>query len=206
MPLFLDKEDLLPSARLLVWKTTETTEELVQMANLSPEERAKLQSIVLEKRQREWLDTRLLLKQYHADRELTYLPNGKPVFKDGSHLSISHCEEYVGIISAPASIGMDIQSPDKKLLIIQKKFCNAQELAFILEGEEGLVHTTMIWSIKEAIFKVFGENVLYAGNITVSPFNVEDEILKAHYKGIHGEREFELVHFMMERCHVVVTQ
>ncbi len=191
---------------MLVWDTKETIDELIAIAQLNTEERRVFDQIVLEKRKREWLDTRILLKTYFPNKELGYYDNGKPVFTDGVNLSISHCEDFVGLIVSEKSIGMDIQNPDKKLLLIQKKFCNEQELLFIPPGVEGLAHTTMIWSAKEAIFKVFGENVLFADHITLSPFDITDETLRAHYKGIHGEREFELIHFMMDHCHVVVTQ
>jgi 4'-phosphopantetheinyl transferase len=206
MPLLIDTTDINPGKRLLVWDSQETTEELVAIAHLNEQEMAKLSFIQLEKRKREWLDTRILLKTYHNDKTIAYLENGKPVFTDGTHLSISHCADLVGIITADESIGMDIQNPDKKLLLIQKKFCNGQELQYIPSGEAGLVHTTIIWSAKEAIFKVFGENVPFADDMTIRPFAVEDAIIHADYDGVYGQRHFALTHLMHGEYHILIAQ
>lgn len=206
MPLHLDSTQLKHGQRLVLWKTTETTDELISIANLHEAELEELNNIQLEKRRREWLDTRILLKTFFPKEKLGYLENGKPVFKDGSHLSISHCEDFVGIIVSDKSIGMDIQNIDKKLLLIQKKFCNEKELSFIPKGEEGLELTTIVWSAKEAIFKVFGENVLFAGHITMRPFSAQDKTIIADYAGIYGKRVFELEHLMVDDFHFVIAQ
>lgn len=205
MPLLIDNTDIHPGKRLLIWNTQETTEQLIALACLNEQELAALHQIPLEKRKREWLDTRILLKSFFPDKKIAYLHNGKPVFDDGSHLSISHCDNLVGIITSDSSIGMDIQNPDKKLLKIQKKFCNEQELSFIPAGEAGLLHTTIIWSAKEAIFKVFGENVPFADDMTIRPFDVEDAVIYADYDGIHGKRVFELTHLRIDDYHLVIA-
>src|SRR5690606_15270675 len=81
MPLHLDSSQLKHGQRLVVWKTTESTRELIDLAKLNEGELGELKSIHLEKRQREWLDTRILLNTFFPEKELDYLANGKPVFK-----------------------------------------------------------------------------------------------------------------------------
>ena len=65
-----------------VWKIEETSEELLLMLDLRSEYQSFLQHITAEKRRREWLATRVLLKElagkelliaYHADGA-PYLP------------------------------------------------------------------------------------------------------------------------------------
>lgn len=206
MPLLLDTSEIQHGKRLLIWDTQESTDELITLAQLDEQEMMKLGSIQLDKRKREWLDTRILLKTFFPNKKLAYLDNGKPVFEDGTHLSISHCADLVGIIVSDNSIGMDIQNPDKKLLLIQKKFCNEQELSFVPSGEAGLIHTTIIWSTKEAIFKVYGENVPFADDMTIRPFDVDDNIIYADYDGAYGKRTFELSHIKHEAYHILIAQ
>ena len=147
---------------------------------------------MLEKRKKEWLSTRALLTHTANSISLDFLPNGKPILTDNRFISISHSDDIAGIVISTSGTGMDIQSPDVKLLRIAGKFLNAHENAYLREDDERLSQLTLIWSAKEAVFKYFGEHVDFAADIRIDAFSRQPSTLTAHYNGKHGDRMFEL--------------
>jgi phosphopantetheinyl transferase len=81
----------------------------------------------------------------------------KPFLADEAfHFSISHCGDYAAaIISTNNRVGVDIEIPDAKVARIQHKFITEaeQNLLSKIDFEDKL---TMVWSIKEAMFKWYG--------------------------------------------------
>ena len=77
------------------------------------------------------------------------------------NISISHSKGYGAAIAAQHPCGIDIQSQEKSLIKVQKKYCAEQEyntlLKIIPEGSE-LSRLSLLWSAKEAIQKRFSEN------------------------------------------------
>lgn len=205
MPLWIEKHFPDKRSRLVIWNTIENSDELSMFITLNQEESFKFHAITNEKRRREWLVTQVLLKQFFPDKEPYYSESGKPMFKDGSFLSISHCDALVGIVVSDNPIGMDIQNPNEKLFRIREKFCNQRELSY-LPKEDILPYLTIIWSAKEAIFKVFGENVLFADHILVRPFTPINSVITAEYKGTHGQNIFNLIHLQKEEYHVLIAE
>lgn len=205
MPLVYFSRDLTDDALLGIWHATESTENLIEKAGLTTFEMNTLRFIKLEKRQREWLAARVLLRIMGRGANLSALPNGKPMLDSSAHISISHSMDLAGIVLAGSSIGMDIQSEDVKLLRIERKFTNDLERSFLPDNELRLTYLTLIWSAKEAIFKYFGEHVDFAGDIHVRPFHPDDKILLADYTGQHGTCVFELQHLRHKAMHIVIT-
>ncbi|WP_159441335.1 4'-phosphopantetheinyl transferase family protein [Desulfopila aestuarii] len=143
---------------------------------LNDKEIATAESFSLEKRQNEWLTTRVCAKmaalQYHATitgspislspREI-YISNnqtGRPEL-DGTltqelqstDLSISHGAGFGLALIADSRCGIDIQEPRDSIIRVRDKFCTPEE-------EELLHHTlgelperhylTLLWTAKEA--------------------------------------------------------
>jgi phosphopantetheinyl transferase len=81
----------------------------------------------------------------------------KPFLADEAfHFSISHCGDYAAaIVSTQNRVGVDIEIPHPKVERIQHKFITEQEQKLLakINFENKL---TMVWSIKEAMFKWFG--------------------------------------------------
>ena len=121
MPLIVHPDSLSNERNYFFWHATESSDELSRLVNLTEEQKAFLAGLSLEKRKREYLSTRLLLNLASPEKELKFLTNGKPVFTDGSHLSISHCENLAGLITSSGNVGLDIQNPDEKLRKIRMK-------------------------------------------------------------------------------------
>lgn len=146
-----------------------------------------------EKRKREWLVLKML--QHEAGIEtVDYRENGKPFLTDGRGISISHGESLAAILVAGKNAGLDIQKPDEKLKNIRHKFCNEQELKFCTGADDELDKLTIMWSVKEAVFKFFGEQVHFARDISVKPFEHSYSEIYASYNGRHGARSFSIAH------------
>ncbi len=175
----------------------------MEMIELSEQEKLKLQSMKLEKRKREWLCVKILIQLFAQGKSLLFHPNGKPFFSDGFHISISHSGVLAGIIISNQSIGMDIQFVDEKIHRIQHRFLHKKEYEYLPEAKQRVDFLTIIWSVKEAVYKYFGEEVDFAQDIYVLPFALGEKNVYANYNGLHGSFEFELSILNLEGCNVI---
>jgi 4'-phosphopantetheinyl transferase len=205
MPLILYQREVSGTATLAVWRATETTAELERRAALSAADKETYLGVKLEKRRREWLAVRILLRLIAHQRHLAFLGNGKPVLFPSGHVSISHSGDLAGVVIAQHPVGLDIQGIDERISRIATKFCNEQEFRFLPEGTLRLEHLTIIWSAKESVFKYFGERVDFSDDIHVAPFHYRHTELKASYNGIHGRQEFVLTNVPFHGYHMVVA-
>ncbi len=205
MPLIIYQKDISDHARLAVWKMTESNEELADILEKSGGRVDGLSSIKLEKRIREWLITQILLDLMARGKTMRYLENGKPILSHNLHISVSHCGELAGLVVSDRPVGLDIQGIDEKLYRIKNKFCHPSELKNLPDGPTRLEHLTVLWSVKEAVFKFFGENVHFAKDIITTDFHYTQPNLTAEYNGIHGEKTFHLTNISMDGYHIVAT-
>jgi phosphopantetheine--protein transferase-like protein len=97
---------------------------------------------------------------------------GKPIVADGSiEFSLSHCKGYAAaIIGTSHPVGIDIEWVSNRASRIASRFLCQQEMNLI----NGLGHgqsealITMLWSVKETIYKWWGrKGVDFARNILV---------------------------------------
>jgi phosphopantetheinyl transferase len=192
---------------LALWTMNESDEALHEQWEQcgSSEEKPVIKSA---RRNREWLASRLLMQHLQLPK-LTYLPNGKPVLPAG-HLSISHCDNLVALVLAETPVGIDVQQPTEQIRTILAKFCSPAEQARLMNASQtdptsALRDMTILWSAKEAIFKLWGENVAFAEHIEIAPFACDDARITAHYKGVHGQRTFELWHYRHQAHEIVIA-
>lgn len=178
------------ATRLFLWQVEENPDD-PKYAKIASTFRGKSK-----KRRKEELGGALLLEHLGIKSDIRYLENGKPVLVDG-HISISHTEDLVGVVFSQSPVGLDIQSPTPKLFNIKEKFCNERELE--LWGET-LDRLTLIWSAKEAVFKVFGENLAFAEEIDIH-FGDKDNEFYAKVRG--GEDSFTLHYLTFQDKNVV---
>jgi phosphopantetheinyl transferase len=186
----------------VLWTPSETEEELLRLWE-SMKSDDVMPVLKAPHRRCEWLGTRILLNRLNLGR-LDFLPNGKPVIASGG-VSISHCKGSVAVATSDANIGLDIQLPTEQIFIIRSKFCSTTEWSWLKAHEETLRALTIVWSAKEAIFKYWGEHVEFAEDIELLPFRCDDSTIKAHYKGVHGKREFNLWHTTRDMMEVVIA-
>ncbi len=88
-----------------------------------------------------------------ADTRKPFLP-GEPF-----HFSISHCGDYAAaIVSTVNRVGVDIEVPHPKIERVKNKFLSEKELLLLgVSDPDNTSMLTMAWSVKEAIFKWYGE-------------------------------------------------
>jgi phosphopantetheinyl transferase len=187
---------------LAIWSITESEDVLHQQwsALASPE---TMPAIKVSHRRCEWLASRLLLHELNVG-PLQFLSNGKPVITKGG-VSISHSGKQVAVATYEAAIGIDIQTPTEQLFTIRHKFCSPTEWRWLEQHEEPLRALTMVWSAKEAVFKYWGERVVFAQEMEVMPFQCKDEHLHLRYRGVHGRRDFRLWHTCIDSLEIVVA-
>lgn len=145
-----------------LWKIEE---DLGTLIDLYPE--ADLPNIHPIKRL-EQLASRILIRQICQKAEIPFEglqkdDHGKPHFINSKYeLSISHSYPWVCcMIHSSASCGIDIESPRDQLRRIQGKFISKQEHQL---GLESLDRLCLVWSAKEAIYKIYGRKYLSLKN------------------------------------------
>ncbi|MDR0427201.1 MAG: 4'-phosphopantetheinyl transferase superfamily protein [Dysgonamonadaceae bacterium] len=135
-----------------------------------------VQEMKNEKRKREWLSARLLMKEILGEeKEIVYSPTGKPRLKDKSyHISISHTKGYVAVaLQKDKPVGIDIEQLSDRVNHIRHRFMNpAEEETLSVKNET--VHLLLHWSAKESLFKILDDNRLaFNTDLHISPFEPE---------------------------------
>jgi phosphopantetheinyl transferase len=171
-----------------------------------------------EHRKREWLSVRVLLKKLLGEeKEILYLPSGKPYLADHSwHISISHtkykgiagqarndsCQGYVAVIlNKEEAVAIDIEKISPRIENIRSRFVSeAEEKA--LSKTNALQHLLLHWSAKESIFKRLGvENVDFKTQLHIAPFAPiigEWSRFRAHETRTEKRNTFTVNYFVAE--------
>lgn len=157
--------------QLYLWEMSESAEQMMQLAELEGDFEHWMPSVSSLKRKRELLGLKVLLGEIGFSNAITYLPSGKPYVSSSIHVSISHCDHLAGFMVSNQPCGLDIQNKNSKLLSIAPRFCSREELRRSVDAVDQLSYLTAIWSIKEAVFKVFGENLVFAEDILTPEFD-----------------------------------
>lgn len=110
-----------------------------------------------------------------ADTKKPFLENEK------YHFSISHCGNFAAaIVSNHERVGVDIELVTPRIKTIGSKFLNAEENQFLKNYEHlpgmHLELTTILWSVKESLFKWYGngqvdfkKHIRLAGTVNFLP-------------------------------------
>jgi phosphopantetheinyl transferase len=102
---------------------------------------------------------RLLLKKLQTDFPLESIqsqPGQKPFLLDHTyHFSISHSDKIAAaIISQTQPVGIDVEMITDKALRVAHKFLREEEVQLV--GKDSKEDATLLWSIKETVFKWYG--------------------------------------------------
>lgn len=161
---------------LLVWKITETFDELFQSVALKDVSLARLEGMKSESHQKGFLGVRrLLMEAGYTDFDLFYDEFGKPHLKYGKHISISHSHEFSVIVLSDKIIGIDLEQLKEKTLKIAPRFMDISHLEN-LSDEHRLLKATVVWGIKESVFKIKNEKgISFKEHIFEHDFALTDE-------------------------------
>jgi len=162
--------------QLFVWKITETFDELFQSVALKDVSLARVESMKSESHQRGFLAVRrLLMEAGYSDFDLYYDEFGKPHLGNGKHISISHSHDFSVIVLSDVNVGADLEILKEKTLKLAPRYMDVSHLGN-LSKEDQLIKATVVWGIKESVFKIKNEiGISFKDNIFEDDFNLEEK-------------------------------
>ena len=150
------------TTRLLVWKVTETAEELTSQVQLKDICTLRIDKMKSEQHRRAFLSVRKLMQETgYTDFDMYYDADGKPHLKDGRNISITHSYNFAAIIVSDLPIGIDMEIRREKVVRIADKYID-REFEY-LDPSDLTRHVRMliiIWGVKEALYKMFSRTGL----------------------------------------------
>lgn len=164
-------------SRLGLWRMEETVEELKGFQHLKKDSPG-IDNTLHPLRQKQQLCTRILLDTLldAGPIEMTKDPSGRPWPSNRKgFLSISHNRHYVAVLYNPARpCGIDIEEPADRIIRMASRFVHPAESEQI--RTEHVVHdTTLIWSVKECLFKQIGrQGVIFKEQLRVVLPGIEE--------------------------------
>ena len=143
--------------------------------NLSPRDQVRLRGITHPQKKKEFIASRLALKQLDPDYRLVYEGRIPWMDNSGKYVSLSHAHNVgAAMLSEDYIVGVDVELQREQLLRIAKKFLHPEELIRIRPNRR-LEDLHVYWGAKEALFKIwkFGE-VDFSHELRVDPFPSEN--------------------------------
>jgi len=188
MPLFI-KENI-NGGILALWELTENPEVLTGMVKISPEDRDTYEKFTNNRRKKEWLATRVLLREaLHVNSAISYKNSGRPYLEDSSYnIGISHSSGFVALLAHKEKTpGVDIENINRSIEKVAPKFMSQDELNSCLIKEDKYSREKLFvhWSAKEAVFKMVPHSgIEFSSRINILPFNLNNSAgeIKAVYK------------------------
>jgi phosphopantetheinyl transferase len=193
MPLF-SKENI-NEGTLALWEITESPEELLLLLNLTHKETEKYKKFSNIRRKKEWLATRILLKEVISEPStICYQKDGKPYLQNNPYnIGISHSAEFAVLyIHKEKTPGIDIENRDRSIEKIAPKFMSEAELKSCLINKDEYSKNKLFihWSAKEAVFKMIPhQGIEFSTQIIVSPFNMNNQGGKIDAVYRHKEKQ-----------------
>lgn len=199
MPLIY-QQSINTTTRLGLWHIEETEDFFLDKVNLQRE-------IHHPRKRLQHLAGRYLLKELFPDfpYELLMIADTRKPFlaNEAYHFSISHCNNYAAvIISRNHRVGADVESFTDKIDKVKHKFLSGIEqgiiAAAIPPGADALnlAGLTAAWSIKESLFKWYGNGeVDFIEHLHIERIVFNGDSGIAYCKFLKGETTFLQVHF-----------
>jgi phosphopantetheinyl transferase len=202
---FYETINIRPQTQLHLWKIEESLEQLAEGLQLQERSQLKLDKLKSPPHQKGFLAVRQLLHHLgFSDADLHYDPNGKPLLSNGSHISISHSHDFAAIALSDENLGLDAEAMRPKVLHIAPRFMDIETHLAGLTLSEQLQKATIIWSIKEAVFKIKNEKgISYPNHISELPFSFADGVATARLD-FNQCTEFFPVHFIQREDYIFV--
>lgn len=184
-----------PNTNLYLWKITESYDWFCENVKLKEISFLRLESMKSESHRKGFLAVRMLLQEIgYSDYDLFYDDFGKPHLQDGKHISISHSNDFSAVVISNEILGLDIEQLKEKTLKIAPRFMQIHHLEG-LSFEEKLKKSTVVWGIKEAIFKIKNEKgISFPEHIFEKPFDLKDKKAIGMLQ-FNGKEEFFNAHF-----------
>ena len=154
MPLVY-QQDINEGAKIGVWQITESEDFFSAFVKPQKEINHPFKKL-------QHLAARHLLTVLKKDipvNEISVSITGKPFLEiKDCHFSISHCGQFAAaIVDNNQNVGVDIELPSLKIIAIKNKFTDDEEVSLFTKFDyDEIEMLTIIWSIKESMFKWYG--------------------------------------------------
>jgi phosphopantetheinyl transferase len=198
MPLLKIKA-LKDNSQLLVWKITENFDDLFNSISLKEDSLVRLKGMKSENHQKGFMSVRrLLMNQGYSDYDLYYDEFGKPHLIDGKHISISHSNDLSIIVLSDENIGADLEILKDKTLKLAPRFMEVSHLNH-LDFASQLKKATVIWGIKESVFKIKNEvGISFKDHIFENEFVLTDGKCTVELRFKHEVQYFNILFDFIE--------
>lgn len=163
-----------------IWKMEETTEEMWSLLQHQAWYQQEFSRLKAEQRQKEWLATRLLLKEMLGHEAIIHHhPNGAPFLSETEQkqICISHTKDFVAIMLTDVThiAGIDIEYRSERVRKVRSRFLNAEEERFIDPAHE-TEHLLICWCAKETLYKIINrQEVDFCRHLHIQPFSYAEQ-------------------------------
>jgi len=166
-----------PKTIIKIWKITESYSDLMQHTSLKPDSLERVLGMKSDIHRRGFLSIRYLLASFnYKDTDLFYNEHGKPLLKDGKHISITHSFEFSAVIVSDTPVGIDIEKRRDKITSIASKFIGYESNYLDSNASDYVNKLTVTWCIKESLYKLFSTPGLsFKQHCLVIPFEMRDK-------------------------------
>ena len=141
---------------------------------LSPRDQVRLRQIPHPQKQREFVASRLALRELDPNYRLTY--EGRiPWMDNGMYVSLTHAHNVgAAMLSKDYIVGLDVEMQREQLFKISEKFLHPEEKLRV-RPERALEDLHVYWGAKEALFKIWKKGeVDFSHELRVDPFPATD--------------------------------
>jgi phosphopantetheinyl transferase (holo-ACP synthase) len=171
-----------------IWNITESIDELFKYLYLNKEEFATLDSFKSEKRKKQWMSYRALIRsivQSDFIYRIYYDDNNKPYLVNPPRaISVSHTDNYSAVLineNVNEIRGLDIEKISDKALRNKNKFLSDSEINLLLP-EDLNFYSTLLWSAKEAVYKKINlPNIFLKSNIKIENIDIDKNTINTKF-------------------------
>ena len=164
------------------WEITEDILWFNKKSVLNDNSKLRLQNMLSVSHKKGFLAVRMLLQHINlTDFDLFYDAFGKPHLevegqksKVVKYISISHSHDFSCICISNKPVGIDIEKCKEKTLKIVSRYMDVSHIDNLSLADK-ITKATIIWGIKESIFKLKNEKgISFPNHIFESPFQLAD--------------------------------
>ena len=191
--------------KVYIWKIEESENDLAKDIELTPHCQNRMSGMKSQMHRRGFLSIRHLMAEAgYVDADLYYDEVGKPHLKDGKHISITHSNQFTGIIvSGTNEVGIDIEMQRDKILRIAHKFTPIEEYKTIANSEALIRKLTIVWGCKESLYKIYAEPGLsFINHIVIQDFSLANDSTTGEvlYEGRSTDFDIRFLEFESFTC------
>ena len=180
-----------------IWRIEETSLDLFDSVVIADKSVVRLSGMKSDLHRRGFLSVRMLLQEAgYTDNDLFYDDFGKPHLTDGKHISITHSYHFAAIVISEMHIGIDMEKIREKIAVIAPRFME-DDFPFPAKTDaEYIKKLTIVWGVKEAIFKIRNEaGISFRNHIMVDSFDMlsQNGLAHLHFQGVNQAFEMHFV-------------